>query len=264
MWIGGLGCLMLAQTGCKKDAPKLGPKASPAPAIAPSATGDAPASAKPSEKVARAVAELSKAWSAVTSFSGKITTKLPDAVGREGRTDGEGTYEAQRSGDKIQIRFELVNTLYFQTDWETKSMLVTAEVLRWVSDGDIMYQSTRQTNHYYKVTKTFYREDDVLQLPAPIVLRDLLRDHTLKLLPDEKLAGRETTVIQATPINGTWQETHYFDKATGIEVKHVEVDQDGKQTYLLTLTELKIDPEFEPDHFKFEMPKEAELIDKTK
>ncbi len=256
MWIGSLGCLMVAFVGCKKDKPKPPPASSPAPT--------APVALVPEADVTRTVTELTQAWSKVKSFSGRIDSRLADAVGREGRTIGEGTYELRRDGDKLQIRFDLANTLYFQTDWESKSQLVTAEFLLWVTDGTIMYQSTRQTKDYYKVTKTHYNEDALLQLAAPIVLRELMVDHTLKILPEDVLDARRVVVVQATPVNGTWDETHYFDKETGIRVKHVENDKDGKQTYLLTLKDLKVDPEFETNHFDFEVPKEAELIDKTK
>lgn len=247
-WMSAVACLLTAPVGCKKDAAKSPPVV---------------ATPTPNAEITRTVNELTQAWNGVTSFSGKIESRLAEAIGRAGRTIGEGKYELRRSDDKLQIRFALVNTLYIKTDWENKAELGTAEVLLWITDGTIMYQSTRQAKGYYRVTKSHYDEDAMLQLAAPVVLRDLLTDHVLTLLPDDVLDARTVTVIEAVPVDGTWKETHYFDKETGVRVKHVEVDANGKQTYRMALTDLKTGVEFAPDYFDFEIPEAAELVDET-
>ncbi len=254
MWICSLTCLTVAFVGCKKDEVKQSAVGAPAPAPVPASVPD----------VTRAITELSQAWDKVTSFSGTIHTELGQAIEREGRTIGEGTYDLLQTDGGVKIRFELSNTLYIETGWENRAQLATAEILSWVTDGAVMYQSTQQAKKYHKVIKTRSNPDAILQMIAPIVLRKLASGNTLTLLPDEVIDGKKVTVIQALPTNGTWTETHYFDKETGIRVKHIELDKNGKQTYLLTLTDLKTNVEFEDDHFTFEVPEGVELIDKTK
>jgi hypothetical protein len=240
---------MLAFVGCKKDSATN-------PSVLPPPT--------PTADITRAVDELNQAWSGVTTFTGKIESRLAEAIGRKGRTLGAGTYDLRRDGDKLQIRFELGNTLHIDMDWENGVDLATAEFLLWITDGTIMYQSTRQAKKYYRVTKSHYDDDAILQLASPVVLRDLMTDHVLTLLPDDVLDARSVTVIEAAPVSGTWKETHYFDKETGIRVKHVEVDADGKQYYRMALTDLKVGTEFAPEHFDYEVPEAAELVDETK
>lgn len=245
-----MSCLVVTFSGCKKDGVKQGPDGPPPPAPVPDVT--------------LAITELSQAWDKVTSFSGTIHTELEEAIEREGRTVGEGTYDLLRSDNGTKIRFELANTLYIETGWENRAQLATAEILSWVTDGTFMYQSTQQAKKYHKVVKTRSNPDTILQMAAPIVLRKLSSNYDLELLPDEVADGKKVTVIKASPRHGTWTEKHFFDKESGVRVKHLELDNNGKQTYLLTLTDLKTNVEFESDHFIFEMPDGADLIDKTK
>ena len=207
---------------------------------------------------------IERAWAKTHSFSAKIETFVAQAIGREGRTEGNGTYDMLNEGKKAKIRFYTANALYIAIPDKKDSDLRTAEFLYWVTDGTFLYQSTHQAPKHYVVTKTWYDEKDVLQVAGPALMHTLRNDRKLKRLEDVALQERPCYAIEATQTDGSRIERHYFDKETGIRIKFVEFDEQHEKFLEITLSEVKTDVEFEAEHFTLEIPEQAEFVDKTK
>ncbi len=246
--------------GCKKK---------PAPETrSPETTQTQPSQSTPGQGTSaadalKALDAVEQAWARTHSFSAKVETFVAQAIERKGKTVGDGTYDLLKEGDKTKIRFYTENVLHIDIGKE-HSDLRTAEFLYWVTDGIVLYQSTHQAQKYYVVTKTWYEEKDILQVGGPALMYTLRSERRLESVEEDVQEGRPVVVFKAVPPDGDWFELHYFDKETGIRLRFVEFDNDDVKKFELTLSELKTGVEFEPDHFTFEIPELATLIDKTK
>jgi len=255
-------CLIAAaglSQGCKK---KSAPPGTPGDSTSSAAPGSAQDAAL-AKKADAAFEAIEQAWAKTSSFSAKVDTFIAEAIGREGKTTGTGTYDLLKDGDKTKIRFYAENILYIAMPEKPGSELRTAEFLYWVTDGVVLYQSTHQYKKY-EVTKSWYHEKDVLQVAGPWVVNILRNERKVTSIDEATLEGRDFYVIEAVPIDGAWSERHYFDKQTGIRFKYVEFDADHEKFFQVTLSDVETGVEFEPDHFTLEVPEEATFIDKTK
>lgn len=254
----------VALTGCRKTTTNTTPKPSTtSPGAATTTHNAAPSRITPD--VQEALGEIEKAFDGVTSFSAKLETHLNSAIGRKGWTKGKGTYDLMKDGKAVKINFQITNMLVVVLDPDKvgSDELHTAELLNWVSDGSVLYKYTLQ-HELKQVRKTWYSPDDVLQLAGPPLIRELRSKGSVKRLPDEVVDGKPAFVFEAKPHDGTWTEKHVIQKATGIRVQYVETDAKGEETYSLKVTSIDTGVTFEPDHFTFEVPKDAKLIDETR
>ena len=248
--------------GCKKK------PASPTKPVQSTNTGSpvAPAAEQPGApmNVNQTLDAIEQAWAKTHSFSAKVETFVAQAIGRQGKTVGNGPYDLLKEGKTGKIRFYAANELYIDIPEKEGSELRTAEFLYWVTDGTFLYQSTHQAPKHLVVTKTWYDEKDVLQMAGPALMHTLRNDRTLKRLEDVELQERPCYAIEATPTDGGWSEHHYFEKETGIRIKFVEFDEQREKFFEVTLSEIQTNVEFEAKHFTLEIPEQAEFIDKTK
>jgi hypothetical protein len=102
------------------------------------------------------------------------------------------------------------------------------------------------------------------------MFEQLQKDRNLKLLPDEKIGGKDAYVIQSTPKkpqDGTTEKhTYYFDKQSGVLVQSVSESksEQSKSNVTFTLTEMKLNPDLKPELFEFKLPDGVQLMDMTK
>jgi len=214
------------------------------------------------EQTRTVIAELTAHWDELQAFSAVVSTELPQAAGKPGRTLGKGTYEWSKRGEKRLIRFFLGNTLRFEAG--DAQAIRTSEILNFVYDGEFLYSQLQQPTTFKQTTKSRYEPDRLLQLGGKDLFRGLTETNSLKLQPEEMLNGRASYVIEATPTTGTRSSIHYFDKQTGVRSRMIERDETGKATLTLTLSEFNTSPEFSEDYFTYKLPEGFELIDKTR
>ena len=247
------------------------------PSVSPKPTGDGPSAQvteperttaktadelpKPKDPaVAAAVDELLAAWEKVPSVYAAVETMIPEAAGNAGKTTGKGKYYLQKQDGKTRINFELRNALYIVQEEGKK--LMTGEILQWVIDGEHLYTFTNQPG-FQEASKKKLDYGEVLLIGGRLLFRDLIANNKLSLLPEEMLDGRAARVLLATPNDGAWKTTHYFDKATGIRLKMEETDATGKTTLRITLTDLDLDSSITDDKFLFTVPEGVKFVDET-
>jgi len=248
-------------TVCRKP----GPPPSVSQTASPPATGAKRPAAAPKtpaidEKAANAIADLVARWDQLQSFSAAVATELSQGAGKPGMTKGKGTYECARRGDKLLVRFGLVNNVWVETG--DAQRIHTGEILLFVYDGEFLYSQLQQPQ-LKKTTKSVYEPDRVLQVGGRELFRSLPETNGLKLAGEQMVDDRAAYVIEAAPTTGDGSAVHYFDKQTGARLKMIERDKDGKDTLTLTLSDLKANPELSEDYFTYKLPEGFELIDKT-
>ena len=214
-------------------------------------------------QVTAAIQELVDAWDQVQMASAKVDMVLEAAGGLEGGTKGDGRYDFLKVSGHTSIRFKLTNMLRIKSPEEGENVEYwTAERLIFVTDGAVLYRFVEQSKHK-TVTKVEYDPDDILQVGGRHLLDALQRDNRLSLLPDQTLQGKEVVVIEAESLADGSKSIHYFDKATGIRLKMAELDQSGQDYLTITLSELDLSPQFEPDHFTMTPSEGVEWVDET-
>ena len=97
---------------------------------------------------------------------------------------------------------------------------------------------------------------------------ELKKNYDVKLLPDEKVDGRDVFVIEATPKeagnNPIARLVFYFAKDLGLAVKMTGHNKEGAEVIRSAITEVKLNPEFAADRFTFKAPEGIEVRDLTK
>ena len=233
-------------------------------------SSDSPAAApkvavpRPSDPaVAGVVDEMMAAWDKVQVVTATVETKLPEAAGHTGRTDGRGKYYLQKTNGKLLINFHLFNELKIKPREET--MFVTGEVLDTVIDGNHVYTFLNQPPDHKKAAKKKLSYEDVLHIGGSYVFRELVRDNELSVLPEEMKENRATKVLKAKPKDkdAKWESMHYFDKATGIRVEMVELDADGKAKLTIKLPQIDTTTPIPPETFQYVVPEGVTLEDQT-
>jgi len=260
-----IGLLVLMGLAIYTVCRKAGPPPSVSQTASPSATGTKRPAAAPKtpsidEKTANAIADLVARWDQLQSFSAAVATELSQGAGKPGLTKGKGAYECAKRGEKLLIRFRLVNNVWVKTG-EAKRVH-TGERLVFVYDGEFLYYQLEQPQ-LNKATKSVYEPDRILQFGGRELFRSLSETSSLKLAGEQMVDDRAAYVIEATPTTGDGSAVHYFDKQTGARLKMIERDKDGQETLTLTLSDLKANPEFSEDYFIYKLPEGFELIDKT-
>jgi len=230
-------------------------------------------------------------WNEIDAVSVSFKTRLPEAAGSPGSTLGTGKFDYVKIDAGIRIWYWMFNELWF--DQEGGKKILTAENLISVYDGEFLYQQVAQYE-FLQTTKTRYHPDKILQIGGVELFRRLRELNTLRpvgeetltgsLIPKETeapeetkglegrqtagdvgfLEGMETYVIEATPKDGDWKETHWFDKETGIRVRLLQTGKEETPALLLEVIGIDLDPKFDDDHFVYKLPEGAELIDRTK
>jgi outer membrane lipoprotein-sorting protein len=182
------------------------------------------------------------------------------------KSKAEGTHEYARRGDKVLFRTETKSSsttkLADQPEMkeEGKSLMI--------ADGQFVY--TLNDSGGQKMAAKM-KQDPVQNNVSGKSMWDYLRkDYDLKLLPDEKINGQETYVIQASPKkpkkDATERHMYWFAKDSGVVIKSVTEAKDVSNTtkVTFTLTELKLNPEIKPERFAFKAPEGVAVMDMTK
>lgn len=208
--------------------------------------------------------ELIARWDELDIVSASLTTHLPEAAGSRGNTIGQGKYDYIKTDDGIRIWYWMFNNLAFFPDPEDRGAAtkLTAENLISVYDGEFLYQEVGQLE-FKKTVKTTYHPDKILQIGGSDLFRRLLELNTLKLIGEETYNEMQTYVIEATPKEGDWTETYWFDKETGIRVRIIQPGETEVPALTFEVTEIDLDPQFDDDHFIYKLKGTYELIDQT-
>jgi outer membrane lipoprotein-sorting protein len=97
---------------------------------------------------------------------------------------------------------------------------------------------------------------------------NLKQSFTLKALPDETVDGKAAWVIEATRREASPEGmlavlVSYFDKETGISLKSVGKDSQGKEVMTSTTKDIKVNSPLPADHFVFKAPEGVQVMDMT-
>jgi len=236
-----------------------GPPADTAKHAAPVHEASAEPTPKVDERLTPIIADLVNKFEQHQAISAAIKTVLAVAAQSEGTTQGTGTYECKMQDGKRLIRVFLANQMSLAANG---TVYTTEEYIDDWYDGKYLYKQLQQ-HRLKQVTKKVYAPSEILQIGGRDAFRPLTEGYNLKLLGEEAVNDAPAHVIEATPIGGNSKSKHYFDKATGIRVKQMEFNAAGETRVDITLSDIKLNPEFREDNFSPGLRADYQLIDET-
>ncbi len=227
------------------------------------ACGVSVAQAETWENVSKKIAEVSKKLNSA-QYKMKMTydVKQPQMSMKSETT---GTYEFTKKGEKYLYRNEM--TIKSETKFEGgehKSNMTQHTVC----DGEYIYNYT-ETDGVKQATKEKYTDDKMPPVDQEKAFKDMEKEYTVTVKPDETVDGRPTFVVEATPKREemkafTGKTVYYYCKETGLPVKMVSFSPQNEPQSTMTITDIKVNPEIKPDRFKFTPPAGVDVQDNTR
>jgi len=192
----------------------------------------------------------------------KMTEHVELGEGIEIKSTNDGTVEWMKRGEKVLYRSDAKSSSMQKFGGQEVKTEADTTI---VADGEFYYELSTQGG------ERFVRKDRppaTLAGSAKSILDALRPEHELKALPDEKLDGAECFVIEVTPKkpddNPMSKMVVSFRKDCGVNVKTVGHDPSGKPMYTMLASDLKLNPDLNPERFQFKIPDDAEVEDLTK
>ena len=208
--------------------------------------------------------KIATEWKKHKSLSAKLTmTHRSEARGAIMSGKGEGTFELQRTGDKVLLRVELKNTMTHKMGEQEQTM---EQPMTTIVDGEFAYTVTEVMGQKMAMKSKI---DPTMSGDPNALFGDLREKNTLKLLPEETIDGEKVFVIEATPKQkpttpGVPSKTViHISQKTGCLVKLTAFTADDKPMMTMAYTDRKIDPKIDPERFKFTAPAGVQVIDQT-
>lgn len=200
----------------------------------------------------------------IKSYSAKFksVSDSDDGRGNKYHMDNKGTTEYVRKGDTVLSRSDSQIVTVTTTDGkETRSESKVTSV----SDGEFTYMLTEDANGK-QVMKS---KATTLAEARPTAWLKTMREHfEITVLDDEKVDGKDCYVIQSKfkPQEGAppqGRTVMYFRKDSGLSVKSLVYDENGKVTTESVTTDIKLNAGISESRFKLEIPPGVKVTDLT-
>ncbi len=199
----------------------------------------------------------------IHSLTGKIRIDTESSTQQlTVHSEALGSYEhLVRKDGKLLFRVDLQNKVTQSANGRSASIDQSVST---ISDGHFSYTLTTQPGQPATALRN-------LPKPSQTVLGDeaffdgLSRGYHVRVLPDEKIDGKDVWVLEARPkAPGRVAKTiHYIQKDHGIRVRSTGHDATGKRVQLTELSDIKIDPPLKQDRFVFKAPAGVKIVDMT-
>ncbi|GMU82623.1 MAG: hypothetical protein AMXMBFR47_24940 [Planctomycetota bacterium] len=209
------------------------------------------------EEVEKKLGEVSKKVNSA-SYKMKMTSHN-DMGGSSSKMDMTGTVDFQRKDGKFYMRSDSVMNSETKYQGGEMKMKMNSKA---VQDGEFMWSLTEYLEGELKGQKMATKMKAQPDQTAIVFSKE---HFDYKLLPDEKVDGKDCWVVEMTPKMkeaGDSRTVSYMRKDCGIGVKSVTFVA-GKETGQMTITDIKLDASFPADHFTFKVPDGVQVQDMT-
>ncbi|MFH1748238.1 MAG: outer membrane lipoprotein-sorting protein [Planctomycetota bacterium] len=205
---------------------------------------------------------IQTSWDKNKSVTAKLQTITHMEMGSaiiEGQ--GTGSIEYMRKGEKLFSRMELKNSMSQKAG--EQEMKMEQEILV-IIDGDYSYTLTDMMGRKMAAKANI---DPKMTGDPKAIFTEMRKTHDLTLLPEETLEDHKAFVIQAVPKEGTQSagsKMHlYYQQDSGMMVKMVMYDANGKPMQTMNYTDVKLDLDISPERFIFKAPEGVTVMDQT-
>jgi len=221
--------------------------------------------ARAEETVESIEKKVIEATSEITSIKAKVAMDgNMQQMGRKVAMEGGGTFEAEITEDKEKSRTEMDVKV---TIGEGESAMKMDSSSLSIVDGDIAYVLQEQMGQKMAM-KMKAESASSPTVGGKRMFASLREKNDLRVLPDSKVNGRPTFVIEATPNEQNAQMPIknmlvYIDKELGMTVKTVVNNTSGEPMQAITLSDIEVNPDIDPSRFVFKAPEGVTVMDRT-
>ena len=210
---------------------------------------------KNDEKLAAVEKDLSKVWDRLKSMTADMEMNVVKAGTS---TKMKGAVEFVNKPDKELFRMEMT----LETDLAGQKMEGTVTT---VYDGEFIYIVNEMMGQKMAVKQ---KPGAMVQSPAgKHMFEGLKENYELKVLPGEKVDGKDAFVIEAAPKGMAPQPVAkmklFLVKENGIMVKVLGYDTAGSEIMTMTYDNIKINPKIDESRFVFKAPDGVQVMDMT-
>jgi outer membrane lipoprotein-sorting protein len=191
------------------------------------------------------------------SFKSHGTTVI-EMPGMSAKTESDQVVEAARQGEKILSRIEM-KSMTIQKAGDQEQKIPTTMTI--VVDGQYQHTYSESAGQKNATRQKINPDTEFNPFDVQRMFKLMEKDFTIKILHDQTIDGKSCYVVEMSPKNQSAQtgmnigkQISYFDKASGVSVKSVGYDKDGKTMSTSLTTDVKIDPSLSPERFKFKAP----------
>ena len=210
---------------------------------------------KNDEKLAAVEKELSKVWDKLKSMTADMEMNV---VVAGLSTKMKANVEFINKPDKELFRMEAT----MEMDVGGQKMEGNSTT---VYDGEFIYTVNEMMGQ-----KTAVKQEPgaIAQSPAgKHMFKSLMENNELKVLPGEKVNGKDAFVIEAVPKDTAQQPFTkmklFLVKENGIVVKMLGYDNAGSEFMTTVYSNIKINPKIDESRFVFKAPAGVQVVDMT-
>ncbi len=219
-------------------------------------------SAETLEDVEKQVMEL---WGKNASMTATVHMKLDMQMpgnGGKAETEGNGTFEWMRSGDKVLYRMELKNKMIVHV--KEQQMALEQETVS-VSDGE---KTTTLSSQMGRRTATRDKLDPTQPTSADGLFGAAREHYDFALASGVDTGGANVWVIETTPKKPMprlpAKKVQYFvSKESGAIVRVIWLNEKGERFNDTQFTDVKLGATIDPKRFELEIPEGVQLVDRT-
>lgn len=206
-------------------------------------------------KLAAVEKELSKAWDKLKSMTANMEMNM---VMSGNSTKMSGTIEFVNNPDKEFFRMDMA----MESNMGGQKIEGKATT---IYDGEFVYVVNEMMGQTMAIKQ---KPGAIAQTPAGKHMFEGLKDaNDLKVLPSEKIDGKDAFVLEATPKGTAPQPVSrmklYLVKENGIMVKLLGYDTAGTEVMTITYSDIKINPKIDTSRFVFKAPDGVQVMDMT-
>lgn len=194
-------------------------------------------------------------WSAVKSLSAKMTTDM-NVPGRTTKITGTIEFLAKDGKEMFRSDMSIEASMGPQQMKASVTSIMDGEFTYTVQDMMGMKQAVKADADTFEGSPGGKKMFETWR-----------KDGEIKLLPDEKIDGKDHYVIEAKPKEANPMMSafkFYFGKDSGLMAKMVGVDGQGKEVLVITYSDVKLNTEIAADRFVFKAPDGVTVTDMTK
>lgn len=206
------------------------------------------------EKVDTIEKALIECYGKVKSYTASMKVEA-EMMGMKMTQDGK--IEGMREGEKSKSRVEMKGAV----DMGGQKMEMNSTA---INDGDAMYIVSEQMGQK-QAMKT--KVDGKQSQDPKAVLAELKKQYDLKAGDDQKVGDVDCYTIECT-LKGTdsnpntpAKQVLNFCKKSGMMVRMVGSDKDGKPMMTVTVSDVKLDAKVDPERFVFKAPEGVQVMD---
>ena len=223
------------------------------------------------EDLAAVQKKITDAWAGTKSVSAKVTKKLEQVMpnGNRIRSEGTGTYEMLRDGDKVKFRMETSLDTAVRIKGSESDMKVPSGATTVIDDGEYIYslQSPMGKPNASREKSQGAAKRELATSDRKSMFETLARENELKVVTDDRVSGVDCYRIEATAkgprsAGQASKSVYAFAKDSGMLMQVRNYDDKGEDIGHETYSDVKINEKLDPQRFVFKAPEGVTVKDR--